>query len=236
MRFLIILSLLLTSCASYVNSIHKKIDNENRGKRAQYQRYMNPQDRRPISNPVTLGGASANTRANLPPQTQRQYQSRGSKRYRAEDLKDNDGDGSLWSGQNSDSFLFIKNNMKRKGDIIIVDVYSQLKKQIQDELGRAYPEKAVKAKKGDTKDAPKEEKAAEVTKDSPDKVYDKISASVIEQVNQDYILIRGRKEIMYKKFKRYFEIQALVSQKDISANDTVASKKVLESKIKVLRY
>ena len=58
----------------------------------------------------------------------------------------------------------------------------------------------------------------------------------MEQMNQDYLLIRGRKEVMYKKFKRYFEIQAIVSQRDITSTDAVSSTKLLEPKINVLRY
>ena len=45
-----------------------------------------------------------------------------------------------------------------------------------------------------------------------------------------------KKEVMYKNYKRYFEIQAIVSQKDISSRDTVSSMKLLEPKINVLRY
>ena len=41
---------------------------------------------------------------------------------------------------------------------------------------------------------------------------------------------------MFRKFKRYFEFQALVAQKDITAQDTVSSDKLLETKINVLRY
>lgn len=238
---LLLLVFLFTSCAGYVQSIHKQIDNEKRVQRTQYQRKMNNNqlDRRPIRNPVTLGGVPTTaSNSNLPPQSMRDYQSRGSRRYNANDLKDNQGDGSLWSGENSESFLFVKNNLKRRGDIIIVNVYSQLKEQIQTELERAFPERMPKKKAGAEAEgeANAAEAAPQAPQDDPDKVYDKISTSVVEQVNQDYILIRGRKEIMYKKFKRYFEIQALVSQKDIKADDTVASKKVLEPKIRVLRY
>lgn len=237
MKLLLLTCLFFSSCSSYVKSIHKKIDSEKRGKQNKAMRY-NGNDRRPIQNPRTLGAASANTRANLPPTTQRQYQSQGSRRYNANDLKDNGDDGSLWSGDNSESFLFVKNNMRKKGDIVILDVYSQLKNQIQDELARNFPDKPKKKKKAKEGEeaTPEAEKPTKSASDNPDKVYDKISTSVVEQVNQDYLLIRGRKEIMYKKFKRFFEIQALVSQKDIGSNDTVPSKKVLEPKIKVLRY
>ena len=241
MKLLLLLPILIfSSCASYVNSVHRQIDNEERSRRGQFTRYKGPNDRRPIQNPVTLGGnPSANSQQNMLPGVQRNYQSPGKRRYRADDLVDNQSDGSLWSGKNSESFLFVNNNLKKNGDIVIVEVMKQLKDVIQAELKRNFPDppKSAKAgtKKGEEKPAETPAPAA-VGAESPDKVYDKISTSVVEQMNQDYLLIRGRKEIMYKKYKRYFEVQAVVSQKDISSRDTVSSPKLLEPKINVLRY
>jgi flagellar basal body L-ring protein FlgH len=165
----------------------------------------------------------------------RNYNSPGKQRYQASDLVDNQSDGSLWSGKNSESFLFVNNTLKRQGDIVIIEVKKQLKEKIQSELKRAFPDqKAKKTKKAEETPAP--EAANTNTQENPEKVYDKISTTVIEQMSQDYLLVRGRKEIMYKKFKRYFEIQAIVSQKDITSRDAVPSVKLLEPRINVLRY
>ncbi|MBD66825.1 MAG: hypothetical protein CME62_16600 [Halobacteriovoraceae bacterium] len=235
--------ILTSSCASYVQSIHRQIDNEKRGQANQKQRqyragYRPGQDRRPIQNPVTLNGVpTASKYRNYAPRVKRQYNSRG--RTRAEDLRDNADDGSLWSGENSENFLFVTNNMKRKGDIVIIDVYDNLKDKIQDELKRNFPEpkKKTNAKAGEEEQAEQPEEAAPaVAGQNPEKVHDKISAKVIEIVNNDYIMLRGRKEVMFQERKRYFEIQAVVSQKDITANDTVESNKILEPRINVLRY
>lgn len=240
MKFLLMIQLLfLSSCAAYVNSVHRQIDNEERSKRARYTQYRGQGDRRPIQNPVTLGGgATANSQKNMYPGVRRNYQTPGKRRYRADDLVDNQSDGSLWSGKNSESFLFVNNNLKKKGDIVIIEVMKSLKDVIQDELKRNFPEapKSVKKGKAGTAEKTAEAPAAPAAAENPDKVYDKISTSVVEQVNQDYLLIRGRKEIMYKKFKRYFEVQAIVSQKDITSRDSVTSPKLLEPKINVLRY
>lgn len=235
---LLTLIFLLTSCASYVQQVHRQIDNENRAlKSKRYQTFQRAGDRRPIQNPVTLNGVpSANTRRNYNPRVKRDY--KGNKRYKANDLLDNGSDGSLWSGQNSDNFLFVTNNLKRKGDIVIIDVYDKLKDKIQEELKRSFPEpKKKKTAKAETKDSEsKEAPAATPGGANPDKVHDKISSKVVEIVNKDYIMLRGRKEILFRKQKRYFEIQAIVSQKDITSNDTVESKKILEPRINVLRY
>ena len=246
--FLLIILFSLSSCASFVNNMHKKIDREERSKRARTQkkRYdpynayrgapRGSRDQRPIVNPVTLGGNpnSAQVR-NMPPQSNRNY---GKRRVKAEDLKDNQSSGSLWTGKNSESFLFVTNNLKRQGDFVIVQVMNSLKDKIQDELKRTFPEpRPVKGKK--TADAP----AADAAKDSletpsseEDKVHDKISTQVVEEVNKDYLLVRGRKEVMFKKRKRFIEFQALVSRKDISSTDEVKSDRVLEPKVSVLRY
>jgi len=248
MRLLIML-LFFTSCASYVNSFHRQIDNEEQAKRAAMARRYQAQqqanrgyDNRPIQNPLTLNGVpTANTQRVLEPSTQRSYNSKGTRRYKAEDLIDDDKGGSLWSGDNSESFLFVTNNMKREGDIVIVEVLENLKDKIQDELKRNFPDRPApkSAKKGD--DQKEEEKKEEPAAPAPgvnlpNKVYDKISAKVVSSVNKDYLLIRGRKEVMFKEQKRYFEIQAIVSHKDITADDTVTSNKILEPKINVLRY
>jgi len=239
MKFIIMAVLIfLTSCSSYINQVHKKIDSEDRRSRQKYRK--RPKNSKGIQNPVTLNGGSANSQRNNYPQVRRNYNSKGTRRYKASDLVDNQSDGSLWSGKNSESFLFVNSNHKKPGDIAIIEVMKNLKDKIQEELKRAFPErKEKKSKKGKGKKDEKKEDVAEAPAAGPDeknKVYDKISTSVIEEVNKDYVLVRGRKEVMYKNYKRHIEFQAIASQKDITANDTINSDKLLEPKINVLRY
>ena len=239
--------LLFTSCSSYVKSLHKQINRENNAQRAQVpQGYYNgdPQfnrsnDRRPIQDPKTLGGyPSARAPRNVYPKVKRNY-GQSQQRVRADDLKDNDSDGSLWSGKNSESFLFVTNNFKKPGDIVIIDVMAKLKDDITEELKRAYPDAPKKKKADEAKEAePETPAAAQATpaEGTDKKVHDKISTQVVESVNKDYLLLRGRKEVLFKNAKRYVEVQALVSKKDIADNDTVKSNRILEPKIRVLRY
>ncbi len=249
MKILILATLFLfTSCASYVNRMHRQIDHEERvaagypARPAQvpYNRYQ-AANARGINNPVTLGGGarqSTRNTPNLPPQNQRDFDGYGKRRVTANDLKDNEQSGSLWTGKHSESFLFVTNNIKRAGDIVIVEVLNPLKETIQEELERTFPVAPQKTKKGEKAEEKKEAPAEEVAKGETDekKVYDKISTQVIEEINKDYLLVRGRKEIMYKTRRRFIEFQALVSRKDISNDDAVQSSKVLEPKISVLRY
>lgn len=246
MKYFLLLTLfLVSSCSSYVNSLHRQIDREERAnkmakQRTRYNPYATNQrgyyDRRPIKNPITLGGRQVDTSRmrQLSPQLERIY---GTKRVTADDFKDKENDGNLWSGNNSESFLFVTNNIKRRGDIVIVEVLSSLKDKIQDELKRTFPDPGKKTA-GAATPAPQPPQAptAPGEKTDANKVYDKISTQVIEEVNKDYVLIRGRKEVMFKKNKRYVEFQALVARKDISSSDAVKSSKVLEPKVSVLRY
>ena len=221
---LILLLILTSSCASYVQKMHNQISADERGESPQaaqrqyssrqkkfydpYNGYrgipVDKRDARPIENPLTLGGPQ---RSNPPP-VKRNY----SKRYTADDLKDNSDGSSLWNGKNSESFLFVQNNVKRKGDVVIVEVLSMLKDNITNELKRAYPE----PKRATSEDEEKKE--------------------VVEEVNKDYLMVRGRKEVLFKERKRYVELRALVSRKDIKDNDTVSSKSLLEPKVTALRY
>lgn len=249
---LILLLILTSSCASYVQKMHNQISADERGESPQaaqrqyssrqkkfydpYNGYrgipVDKRDARPIENPLTLGGPQ---RSNPPP-VKRNY----SKRYTADDLKDNSDGSSLWNGKNSESFLFVQNNVKRKGDVVIVEVLSMLKDNITNELKRAYPEpKRATSEDEEKKEEPaKEEVAKSKPQDKPQdgKVYDKISTMVVEEVNKDYLMVRGRKEVLFKERKRYVELRALVSRKDIKDNDTVSSKSLLEPKVTALRY
>lgn len=233
--YLMTLILIFQSCSSYVNGIHQQISAAERSKRMQnYERRFNQKglnDKRPIQNPKTLQGSTLNSSntSNLMPRNQRDYDSR--RRYTANDFRDNDQTGSLWKEKNSDSFLFISNTNKKEGDIVIIEVMSKLKQDITSELKRAFPPPPTKKKSND-----KEESKDEEETNDPRKIYDKISTQVVENINKDYLLIKGRKEVLFRKRKRYIEISAVVSSKEIRDDNTVSSPKLLEPKITILRY
>jgi flagellar L-ring protein precursor FlgH len=245
---ILVLLFTLSSCASYIQGLHNQISREERAqKAARYRQYQQRTggDARPINNPVTLNGQpnTANTK-NLEPSSQREYQRAGRRRYKADDLKDNDPTGSLWSETNSGSFLFVTSNMKKEGDFVIIEVMAPMKNKITSELKRNFPPPPVPKKKQAAKkegEGDKKDDKASATADSDkatdqQRVYDKISTKVIEKINKDYLLVRGRKEVIFRKVKRYIEVQAIVSGKDIKDNDSVSSVKLLEPKINVLRY
>ena len=251
MRLLLIIAFLFSfvSCSSYVNRIHQQISAEKGGRRYQqrghdpYARYRNrynrTSDKRPIQNPVTLGGyANTTNNRNYAPRNNRDYNSNG--RTRAQDLRDNSQDGSLWTSKNSGSFLFVTNNIKKKGDIVIVEVMARLKETIQEELKRTFPERKNKKSSKDAKGGKEEETKTAATpaagSNNENEVYDKISTQVVEHVNDDYLLVSGQKEVFFRDSKRRIRIQGLVPKKNINDNDSIDSDSLLEPKITVLRY
>lgn len=253
---IIILSLLfsLVSCSSFVNSMHRQMDREEGVGEYAPKKKKQPvvdhfaayreknrfkkNDKRPIENPATYslndGGPSG-----MRPAVKREYRP---ERYNANDFRDNDNDGSLWANQGSSSSLFTYQNDKRTGDMVIINVLENLRNQISSELKRSFPDKPLRRGNNDNKAAANAPGAANPAAAAPNpadnemdmKVYDKISGTVMEEISKDYILLKGRKEVIFKKEKRSIEVQALVSRKDILENDYVNSDKLLESRVYIL--
>ena len=243
----LLLLFFLASCANFVDSVHRAIDKEEKQKvtRAhdadpiapyrEQDRFRPENDKRPIKNPVTysLGNGPA---GQMRPPVKREYRPQ---RHKASDFTDNDSDGSLWANQGSSSSLFTYQNDKHTGDMVIINVLESLRNQISSELKRTFPDMPKKADaKGGKAEAGKEPAAAPGAPGQDNemdmKVYDKISGTVVEEISKDYILLRGRKEVIFKKEKRSIEVQALVSRKDIMENDYVNSDKLLESRVYIL--
>ena len=68
-----------------------------------------------------------------------------------------------------------------------------------------------------------------------DNAQEKISGVVVEEINREHLLIKGRKNVLFKNRKRMVEVQALVSRKDIGDNDIISSDAILESNVTVVK-
>ena len=250
-----ITSVFLTSCSSYMNSIYKDFEQQDRQNTEvdiptdSFEQYRHPNRRTSseynrVDRTVTTGNAKS-----LAPNVKRQYKAEKEavKRYTASDLTDKGSDGSLWAGSDPNAFLFSNNKSKNSGDIVQINVLSRLKNEITMELKKAFPDNpyeskanAEAAKSGDPK-APPAEKPAPEKKEAVaeasgnDSAQDKISGVVVEEINREHLLIKGRKNVLFKNRKRMVEVQALVSRKDIGENDTVSSDAILESNVTVIR-
>jgi len=246
----LVILLFLTSCASYVNGLHRQIDREEKIARDggslndPYSAYREQGfkkktiDKRPITNPNSI--SHLNPTNDMPPSVKRNYRPSGA-RASAQDFKDGGSSGSLWVDAPGGS-LFTTDVTKNVGDIVIINVLDALRGQISTELKRAFPEPAPKKKEGDpAKPGAVASTPAPAAPEAPAsdeldaKVYDKISGVVAEEINKDFFLLRGKKEIIFRKEKRYIEVQALVSRKDILDNDSINSDRLVESRVIILR-
>jgi flagellar L-ring protein precursor FlgH len=238
----------LVSCAGYVDRVHKQIDREEKVSKndpndirqtfAPYRSRFHPEkDKRPIQNPHTYSLSQSQASGQMQPPVKREYRPQ---RHKADDFKDDDSGGSLWANQGSSSSLFTYQNDKHTGDMVIINVLESLRNQISSELKRTFPDAPKKPDpaKADSK-APASAAAAApaapaVEHEMDMKVYDKISGTVMEEISKDYILLRGRKDVIFKKEKRSIEVQALVSRKDIMENDYVNSDRLLDSRVFII--
>ena len=240
MRILVTLLLLitLTSCANYINKIHSELD------RGETRKKLDKRDRdmtfAQFRNPKYRSRPNSSVQKNLLPRTKRLYQKKRNQRVKADDLADNTSSASLWTGNGNDNYLFTKNKWKRNGDIVLLQVKKRLKDEITMELKRTFPVMPKKKpnSKGTTNNdtnAAAAEQNEEPTNGSPDKIYDKISSVIIEEISKDHLLIRGQKFLLFRNRKHLVEVQALVARKDIMDDDTIESTQILESTVTVLR-
>lgn len=261
MRNAILLSslTLFASCSSFMDGMYRDLDRQERvyaDEEEQNQPYPDQFDqyrkntKRRTSSVYNKPGrnrgdtvSTANQRM-LNPEVKRQYQDErvALKRTTASDLTDNGNDGSLWGSADPNAFLFATSKSKSSGDIIQINVLAKLRNEITLELKRAFPDNPYETKPaGDEKKsdaaAPAPTTAAAKPADAAADANstDKISGVVVEEINREHLLIKGRKNVLYKNRKRMVEVQALVSRKDITDDDVVNSDSIIESNVSVVR-
>ena len=233
-----------SSCANYVSKIYRQIDREEKVMKKrkvdmfdQFRRSRNPSS---LSSPISTKETSK-----LKPNTKRLYKSKTpfKKRYSAEDLNEKSNQ-SLWFGNGFDNDFFVENKRKKSGDIILVEIKPTLRNIITRELKKAFPKRKKKklAQKGTTpegqKPKPEEKENAneqENQESTLDDTVGQLSSVVTEEINNSYVIVRGRKEVLFRKRKRLIEIQGLIARKDVSPDDKITSDKFLESSIKIIR-
>ncbi len=250
--------LLLSSCSSYMNEFYRDLDRAERDQESldtdygqdQFNQYRKKTRRtsQVFNNPDARISSKGNR--NLEPGVKREYKSEevAKKRYKANDLTDNGSDGSLWAANDQNAFLFSNSKLKTSGDIIQINVQSKLRNEITMELKKNFPDnpydkKPDAAAKPDTPASPAADaapKTAEAKAQASDQSAneggnDKISSVIIEEINRDHVLIRGRKYVLFKGRKRMVEVQALVARKSINDDDLVNSDEVIESNIQVVK-
>lgn len=218
---LLILSFMLSGCASYINSIHKEIAKEE-GVKLGKRRKKKSIRRRPR---VT----TKNTRNYIP--------AGATFHTKSKDLQDNAKSKSLWLTNEHGLLTAYSKSKKKIGDIIILEVDKTLDGKIVAELDRVFPKRKSRRKKKKKKKKEEEKPKPAATADTDsNKPKEKISTYVVEVVNKDFLLIRGKKGTIHRDRKRYYEVQALVPQREIYDNSTIASDKAVEVNIMVKRF
>ncbi|MGB0452794.1 MAG: flagellar basal body L-ring protein FlgH [Bacteriovoracaceae bacterium] len=253
MKGLLLTALLfsLSSCGSYIKQMHSDFDRAD-GRTAKASKRSKPIDdqfdfirqRRMAGMPKT----SRNTPVVMPSQKRvyNKAQAAPKKRYKVDDLTDNGPAASLWGANKSSSYLFSVDTIINSGDIVVINVQADLKNEITRELVRSFPRaqpKRRKKKKNDkakTADNPapasvKADADPEAQEVSSNKVYDRVSSIVMEEINDDHILVKGRKYLLFRGKRRVVEVQALVGRVDINDSKSVNSDKLLEKTIRVVR-
>lgn len=254
----LLLLMAMTSCANYVAKVHRDLDRDLmrqsgvtppdnfesfRNPQAFHQnaRMQAPQQGHMMPSSQFQQGLSSENVRNVAPSVQRQYipQQQANRRVRANDLNDNDNRGSLWVNNGEPISLFSNTRQKGQGDIVLVNVHKHLKNEITAELKRAFPDpppprSQQNAGEAAAATAEARDPANEVA-DDDEKVYDRISTVIVEEINRDHVLLRGRKNLLYKNRRRLVEIQALVNRRDLANADSVRSDSIIESTINVLR-
>lgn len=250
---------LLTSCSSFIDNIYRDLDRQDRtalddegGYPDQFDQYRKNTKRKTSSvynkpgrnrGPATED-VTTDTQKVVNPSVKRQYQDErvALKRVTANDLTDTGNDGSLWGGGDPNDFLFSTSKNKSSGDIIQINVLAKLRNEITMELRRAYPDNPYDQQQKAGKEpasTPATPAAGAAAAADPANAgaadQDRISGVVVEEINRNHLLIKGRKNVLYKSRKRMVEVQALVSRKDIADDDTVNSDAILESNISVVR-
>ena len=227
------------SCAHYVKKVHKYFDQHEK-KPKRYSLYEKYRDK-------SIGKVTTGNKDFLSPGVKRYYRPKkdvvkkkdSRKRYTASDFNDNRSDGSIWlasSGRNRE-FLFTKNVNVRNGDIVLIQVQQKLKRDIASELKREFPLPIITPNKKTepSKLEPTKKVEAKKLEFDDNKIFDVISSIVIDEVNNNHLIVKGEKEILFRNKKRLVEIQGLVNRQHIEPDGSLASGKIIETQVQVVR-
>ena len=146
-----ILIFLVSSCANYVNNMHKEFDNyENRNSRS------------------------------IQSNTAIEQIAEGDKRYDASDFKDSSDSNSLWVGNGRENFFSSGGVRKEKGDLVTINVYQNLKNKISNEISRLYPDQSASETQKEEKPNAQPTKNTEKIGDIQDKISVVVTKEVRE--------------------------------------------------------
>ncbi|MCY4644810.1 MAG: flagellar basal body L-ring protein FlgH [Bacteriovoracales bacterium] len=153
------------------------------------------------------------------------------KRKKIHDLHDNSNEASLWSGEGKENYLFLRNTSRKRGDIVIIAIGPKLKEEIDLRLSKSFRRTNIKKAKRKKVALNENRSLKKGSENNNTNVDEKISTVIVDEIGKDHLLLRGRKQIPYKRGDGLIEIQALIARKDLGNMSAIHSNKILESKI-----
>lgn len=247
---LFVLLSLTSSCANYVKRIHGELD-QNYNKTPQFKDDQNLKYYQKNAGGKAAGlgkngqGVPPLNAANMQQIKQKSYRPTSSRGTPADNFFEDDVDGRLWDATEPKNFFFVNHVLFNLGDIVMIDVKKDLRNEINLELSRLFtpPSKIKKEEIKPPAGAPaaKEENAAANGEDGAgaeggqETTYDKIPGILSEFIGKEYFLLRGRKEVFFKRRKRLIELQALIKKVDITPAKLANSDNFIEFNVTVLR-
>ncbi len=248
--FLLIL-FFFTSCASYVNKMHRRISYEEKMQHRQQghgwpypKKNSREYDRRPVSNPITYTSPQEGSTPPTP---------KTLGRYTASDFIDQDSGGSLWG--NYDGIRSAENRRLnlQLGEIVVINVLQSFKEDISRELRRharqstpsfmpatsAPARGAASARRSpqqnEQQSQAQSQAASEDNQDEAVIVYDKIPSRVHHELSNRHVILKGSKEVFFRNDKLMVEVEAMVLKEHIAEDGSIHSDHIIESRVKVMR-
>ena len=234
--------LIFVSCSSYVEKAYVYPD------KSGYNRY-NQIQKKEISrgiasrNSTSSNSSSRNNRTSrrkdFLPRTKMRYLKRNSsglETKKVNDLRDNGNDGSLWKWRGQENYFFSRNNSKKNGDVVTIEIKKNLHNSILDEIHNHILKKSkgIRMKRYSLKrEISSEKKPGNSSK--IDEVYSKIPSIIVKNKEDGYLVVQGEKFFFYKNKKNLVRVKALVRKSDIDPRDIVDSDNILNINISVLR-
>ena len=161
------------------------------------------------------------------------------KRKTIKDMYDNDSDGSLWTENRQKNYLFARNNTKREGDIVIINIGDKLRKKIAEEFERIFSKSMNREINGRGRGRGIRRGVASIANQDKNILAigkeEKISTIIADNISQDHFIIRGKKQIVHRGKNRMLVVDALISKNDIMNTDMIDSDKILDIKVTALR-
>ncbi|MBN1115088.1 MAG: flagellar basal body L-ring protein FlgH [Oligoflexia bacterium] len=246
---LAILSLVLSSCSSTLQSFKRHVGGE-------------PEKIRVASNKASTNAQGEDGALNYQEEEIKFDDSYVSSRPAHNPLnRSQTDDASLWDGSSQQSFLFSRNLQKKVGDLVTIKLEDTTKAQLLDEYKSEYSSISTKSKRkkyvkrlmGGKKEFSRSEvrrmlaksasfsekltKKQKAPKSSKKRILssDEITARVVQVMPNSSYKIQGVQSLLIKKKPYKMLLSGLIKSSDIGPDDSVVSSRMIDKKVKFIK-